>query len=74
MFMPLLVCPNCKVEMQAVNREGVEIDICTNCQGIWLDKGELEKIISKSAHHAAHAEQHHDRNEFWLNIFDIFDK
>jgi Zn-finger nucleic acid-binding protein len=29
-------------------RQGIEIDYCPNCRGVWLDKGELDKIIEKS--------------------------
>ncbi len=43
--MPLLVCPNCQAHMQALNRAGVEFDMCPTCRGVWLDRGELEKII-----------------------------
>lgn len=32
-------------------RQGVEIDYCPKCRGVWLDKGELDKIIEKSAAH-----------------------
>lgn len=31
------------------NREGIEIDYCPNCRGVWLDRGELDKIIERSA-------------------------
>ena len=31
------------------DRSGVEIDYCPNCRGIWLDRGELDKIIERSA-------------------------
>lgn len=43
--MPLLLCPNCDVSMQNVNRFGVELDMCPSCRGVWLDRGELEKIL-----------------------------
>lgn len=43
--MPLLLCPNCQSNMQALNRAGVEFDMCPACRGVWLDRGELEKII-----------------------------
>ncbi|MDZ4776713.1 MAG: zf-TFIIB domain-containing protein [Alphaproteobacteria bacterium] len=43
--MPLLTCPNDNTPMQPVKREGVEIDICTLCRGVWLDRGELEKLL-----------------------------
>ena len=32
--------------MQNVNRSGVELDMCPSCRGVWLDRGELEKILS----------------------------
>jgi Zn-finger nucleic acid-binding protein len=42
---PLLLCPNDNTSMQNVNRGGVEIDICPTCRGVWLDRGELEKLM-----------------------------
>jgi Zn-finger nucleic acid-binding protein len=44
--MPLLMCPNCDGSMQAVQRAGVEFDMCPKCRGVWLDRGELEKLIA----------------------------
>lgn len=39
-------CPKCATPLLAVNRqEGVIIDQCSSCQGIWLDRGELDKIL-----------------------------
>lgn len=39
-------CPICdSVRMREVDKEGVLIDICPNCKGIWLDRGELEKLM-----------------------------
>lgn len=38
-------CPNDNTEMQVVTKNGITIDHCTTCKGIWLDRGELEKII-----------------------------
>ncbi|MDP3173199.1 MAG: zf-TFIIB domain-containing protein [Phenylobacterium sp.] len=46
--MPLLLCPNCNASMQNVNRSGVELDMCPSCRGVWLDRGELEKILAGS--------------------------
>jgi uncharacterized protein len=40
-------CPICDIEMRISDREGIEIDYCTQCRGVWLDRGELEKIIAK---------------------------
>ena len=40
-------CPICSVEMKLAQREDVEIDYCPQCRGVWLDRGELEKIIAR---------------------------
>ena len=47
--MPLLVCPNDNAAMQTVSRSGVEFDFCPTCRGVWLDRGELEKLMSGAA-------------------------
>ena len=44
-----MLCPVCNVELNLANRQGVEIDYCPQCRGIWLDWGELEKLIDRSA-------------------------
>lgn len=41
-------CPNCDETLIMTERQGVEIDYCPKCRGVWLDKGELDKIIEKS--------------------------
>ena len=41
-------CPNCEELLVMTERQGVEIDYCPKCRGVWLDKGELDKIIEKS--------------------------
>jgi Zn-finger nucleic acid-binding protein len=35
------------------DRQGVEIDYCPNCRGVWLDRGELDKLVQLSARHEA---------------------
>ncbi|HEU4634004.1 MAG TPA: zf-TFIIB domain-containing protein [Flavisolibacter sp.] len=42
-------CPNCNETLIMADRQGVEIDYCPNCRGVWLDRGELDKIIERSA-------------------------
>ncbi|HYD99963.1 MAG TPA: zf-TFIIB domain-containing protein, partial [Alphaproteobacteria bacterium] len=44
--MPLPICPNCHIGTQEVARDGVQIDICPSCRGVWLDRGELEKLLN----------------------------
>jgi Zn-finger nucleic acid-binding protein len=42
-------CPVCKnVHLVMADRQGVEIDYCPTCRGVWLDRGELDKIIDRS--------------------------
>ncbi|MCS7190478.1 MAG: zf-TFIIB domain-containing protein [Fimbriimonadales bacterium] len=40
-------CPVCNIELQMAVRSGIEIDYCPNCRGVWLDRGELDKIIER---------------------------
>ena len=42
-------CPACNVALTMTERQGVEIDYCPKCRGVWLDRGELDKIIDRSA-------------------------
>jgi Zn-finger nucleic acid-binding protein len=45
-----MFCPACKDSVLSMTeRQGVEIDFCPKCRGVWLDRGELDKIIEKSA-------------------------
>lgn len=42
-------CPTCKDTTLVISeRKGIEIDYCPECRGIWLDRGELDKILEKS--------------------------
>ncbi len=42
-------CPADGTELKMMDRQGVEIDYCPKCRGVWLDRGELDKIIDRSA-------------------------
>lgn len=42
-------CPIDKIDLVMTDRQGVEIDYCPDCRGIWLDRGELDKIIERGA-------------------------
>lgn len=42
-------CPNCNVNLVMTDRNGIEIDYCPDCRGVWLDRGELDKIIERSS-------------------------
>ena len=47
--MPLLMCPNDNAPMQTLDRHGVQFDMCPTCRGVWLDRGELEKLMASAA-------------------------
>jgi uncharacterized protein len=44
-----MTCPKCHGEMRVYERSGVTVDQCTECRGIFLDRGELEKIFDAEA-------------------------
>jgi Zn-finger nucleic acid-binding protein len=44
-----LLCPACRVDLVMSERSGVEIDYCPKCRGVWLDRGELDKILERGA-------------------------
>ena len=43
-----LLCPVCRVDLVMTERQNIEIDYCPKCRGVWLDRGELDKIIEKA--------------------------
>ncbi len=51
-------CPSCQETLLMSEKQGIEIDYCPNCRGVWLDRGELEKIIERSADHYSKKENY----------------
>ena len=47
--MPQMNCPVCSVPLVMSERQNVEIDYCPQCRGVWLDRGELDKIIERGS-------------------------
>jgi Zn-finger nucleic acid-binding protein len=46
----MMNCPTCKnIQLVMMERQGIEIDYCPQCRGVWLDRGELDKIIERNA-------------------------
>lgn len=75
-------CPKCNVTLVMSERLGIEIDYCPECRGIWLDRGELDKIIERTngsetnieprrSIHNQHSYDRHPHKKNWLN--DLFD-
>jgi Zn-finger nucleic acid-binding protein len=55
-------CPTCKEPNLVISeRQGIEIDYCPECRGVWLDRGELDKILERSQQAAAPANAVHDQ-------------
>jgi Zn-finger nucleic acid-binding protein len=58
-------CPICNVALLMSEKKGIEIDYCPTCRGVWLDRGELEKIIERSYSPENRSEQiFHDEHQF----------
>lgn len=76
-------CPTCPSSSLVIaERSGVEIDYCPQCRGVWLDRGELDKLIDRAAGKPepqpqfadsdhGHRHQGGQRRKSWLS--DIFD-
>ncbi|MGJ0299466.1 zf-TFIIB domain-containing protein [Aliarcobacter cryaerophilus] len=57
-------CPVCKdVDLLMSERQGVEIDYCPSCRGVWLDRGELDKIIEKSSTYQSNNHSNYFKND-----------
>lgn len=43
-------CPHCpEAVLSMMDRQGVEVDYCPQCRGVWLDRGELDKLLERAA-------------------------
>jgi uncharacterized protein len=72
-----LICPKCGGEMRSYERNGVVVDQCTECRGIFLDRGELDRLVdAEGRHHADSGERGHERpkkskkRSFLENLFE----
>jgi Zn-finger nucleic acid-binding protein len=70
--MSVLTCPKCHGQMRQYERNGVYVDQCTECRGIFLDRGELERLVDAEARWGAgppigpgRYEGGDDRDEAW---------
>lgn len=55
-------CPRCTdVELLEKDRDGITVDGCPRCRGIWLDRGELERLVASVAKH--HDDEDRDRHK-----------
>jgi hypothetical protein len=71
-------CPVCSIDLTISERQGIEIDYCPKCRGVWLDRGELNKIIERSdsisfearGKHEHYEHKKHKRKSFFGELFD----
>lgn len=56
-------CPHCDVELSMSDRQGIEIDFCPQCRGVWLDRGELDKLIERAGRYEQQLSVEHSKRE-----------
>lgn len=80
-------CPVCKdTKLTMTDRQGIEIDYCPDCRGVWLDRGELDKIVERTRpvatdshqpaaafRHGSHKHKHKHKSTYSLlgELFDL---
>ena len=60
-----MTCPKCHGEMRTFERNGIHVDQCTECRGLFLDRGELEHLVQAESSfygggHSAPRAEHHE--------------
>lgn len=63
-------CPNCNTSLVMSDRQGIEIDYCPDCRGVWLDRGELDKIIERSNQEIQSVQKKKDRDDDYYDDDD----
>jgi uncharacterized protein len=58
-----MLCPVCIIDLYMSERQGIEIDYCPQCHGVWLDRCELDKIIEHSDSVNSREYQYKERRE-----------
>lgn len=52
-----MMCPRCEtMSLEERDRDGILVDACRQCRGIWLDRGELEKLVARAVREVEEAE------------------
>jgi len=64
----VMTCPLCQGTLREVIRENISIDVCGQCRGVWLDRGELEKLLASARQEAmAEANRYESRAQYENN-------
>ena len=67
-------CPIDGTELVIAERTGVEIDYCPKCRGVWLDRGELDKIVAHSLSGRSESESfYRERQSHSSYVGELFD-
>lgn len=66
-----LKCPNCSGAMQEVQKHGVHIDYCPTCKGIWLDRGEIDKVLQAAGAPSANIVTPSHDSELWKIVAEL---
>lgn len=79
-------CPVCNVQLMMADRQGVEINYCPTCRGVWIDRGGLDRIIDRTGAYASESRppeserEHHDHERYHehpgrrrRSLMDFFD-
>lgn len=71
-------CPNCNEVLLMTERHQVEIDYCPSCRGVWLDKGELDKLMeyasNQISNQATYQERGNDRQDSYVQDYNREDR
>src|SRR6184192_2268264 len=63
-------CPKCLAQMQLMQRYDGDIDYCPSCKGVWLDRGEIDKIAKIQSSHEG---QHYNKYHYGKRDYDDYD-
>lgn len=66
-------CPHCSAQMQQMERYEVDIDYCPSCKGVWLDRGEIDKIAKiQRSYEDKHYNKYHYREGGYNDYYDDY--
>ena len=60
-------CPNCSDQMQIMQKYNIDIDFCSSCKGVWLDRGEIDKLAKIQSRYE---DEEYNRNHYRKSEYD----
>jgi hypothetical protein len=64
-----MICPKCSAQMQLLQRYEALIDYCPSCKGVWLDRGEIDKIAQIQSDYE---DEHYNRYHYRDGVYDDY--